>query len=60
MATVLKENPAMVHVFLKRYPNAKTIAIGSEIKIVMNFDQTAQQNEDGDQKEEEKLTQSQQ
>ncbi|PIE68019.1 MAG: acetyl-CoA hydrolase [Deltaproteobacteria bacterium] len=38
-ATVLRENTAMVHVFRKRYPNAKsTFNSGSEITIHMDFD----------------------
>ncbi len=43
-ATVLKENSTMVHVFLKRYPNAETnIGGGSEIKILMDFDKKEKQ-----------------
>ncbi len=38
-ATVLKENKAMIHVFKKRYPNAKLDAqAGAEILIIMDFD----------------------
>ena len=38
-ATVLRENSAMIHVFKKRYPNAKTsLSGGSDISIVMDFD----------------------
>lgn len=37
-ATVLRENTAMLHVFKKRYPNAKTsISGGSDVTILMNF-----------------------
>jgi ribosomal protein S18 acetylase RimI-like enzyme len=38
-ASVLHENAAMLHVFKKRYPHAKSsISEGSEILIEMNFD----------------------
>lgn len=37
-ATVLAENGAMTHVFLKNYPNAKTAVGGGEIHITMDFD----------------------
>jgi GNAT superfamily N-acetyltransferase len=38
-ATVLRENTAMLHVFRKRYPNAKSTAnSGSDITIHMDFD----------------------
>ena len=37
-ATVLRENTAMIHVFKKRYPNAKTaISGGSDVTILMDF-----------------------
>ncbi len=37
-ATVLRENTAMLHVFKKRYPNAKTdISGGSDVTIHMDF-----------------------
>jgi len=37
-ATVLRENTAMLHVFKKRYPNAKTeCGDGSDISITMHF-----------------------
>ncbi len=37
-ATVLRENRAMIHVFKKRYPNAKTsLNDGSDITIIMDF-----------------------
>ncbi len=36
-ATVLVENKAMQHVFLKHYPHAGTKTIGSEVEIVMDF-----------------------
>jgi len=40
MATVLRENFAMIHVFKKRYPKAKmTMNAGSELVITMNFEQ---------------------
>lgn len=39
LATVLRENTAMLHVFKKRYPNAKTtISGGSDVTVVMDFD----------------------
>ena len=39
LATVLRENTAMLHVFKKRYPHAKTtISGGSDVSIVMAFD----------------------
>ena len=39
MATVLKENYAMLHVFKRRYPNLKiTSSSGSEVAITMLFD----------------------
>jgi len=38
-ATVLKENQAMLHVFKKRYPNARiTPAGGNEMSVVMDFE----------------------
>ncbi|BBO89679.1 bifunctional acetyl-CoA hydrolase/transferase family protein/GNAT family N-acetyltransferase [Desulfosarcina ovata] len=38
MATVLRENKAMLRVFKKRYPNAKTIVTGgNEVSILMEF-----------------------
>jgi acyl-CoA hydrolase/GNAT superfamily N-acetyltransferase len=37
-ATVLRENKAMSHVFLKHFPNAKVTSTGSENEIVMMFD----------------------
>jgi GNAT superfamily N-acetyltransferase len=38
-ATVLSENSAMIHVFKKRYPNAKVKMMGgSDILILMNFE----------------------
>ena len=37
-ATVLRENAAMVHVFKKRYPDARTTPASGEIEIVMDFD----------------------
>ena len=37
-ATVLKDNPAMLSVFRKRYPNAKiSNAGGNEVTVVMDF-----------------------
>ncbi|MDD2389170.1 MAG: GNAT family N-acetyltransferase [Desulfobacterales bacterium] len=39
VATVLRENFAMIHVFKKRYPNAKmSMNAGSELVITMNFE----------------------
>jgi acyl-CoA hydrolase/RimJ/RimL family protein N-acetyltransferase len=41
-ATVLRENAAMIHVFKKKYPNAKvTVNSGSDVTIQMNFNDTA-------------------
>ena len=38
MATVLRENKAMLQVFKKRYPNAKTsIEAGNYVNILMDF-----------------------
>jgi len=38
-ATVLRENAAMIHVFKKRYPSAKTVGSGgSELLIQMDFE----------------------
>ena len=37
-ASVLRENAAMVHVFKKRYPNAKiSVNSGSDLLIQMDF-----------------------
>ncbi|MDQ1331751.1 MAG: hypothetical protein QG578_2019 [Thermodesulfobacteriota bacterium] len=42
-ATVLRENTAMIHIFRKRYPNAKiSQSSGSDIHILMNFDDARQ------------------
>jgi acyl-CoA hydrolase/ribosomal protein S18 acetylase RimI-like enzyme len=41
-ATVLRENQAMLSVFKRRYPNARTVSNGgSDITLVMNFDDAA-------------------
>jgi acyl-CoA hydrolase/GNAT superfamily N-acetyltransferase len=38
-ATVLRENQPMIHIFKKKYPNAKTSASsGSDIQILMDFE----------------------
>jgi GNAT superfamily N-acetyltransferase len=38
-ATVLRENAAMIHVFKKRFPDAKISANGgSDLRILMDFD----------------------
>jgi len=38
-ATVLRENRAMLSVFKRRYPNARTVATGgSDITLIMDFD----------------------
>jgi GNAT superfamily N-acetyltransferase len=38
-ATVLRENRGMLHVFRKRYPNARTLSDGgSDVTILMDFD----------------------
>lgn len=38
VATTLRENSAMIHVFKQRYPNAKVISSSSDYVILMNFD----------------------
>jgi hypothetical protein len=36
---VLKDNPAMLSVFRKRYPNAKIASTdGNEVSVTMNFE----------------------
>ena len=48
-ATVLMENAAMLHVFKKRYPHAKTmIQNGGEMSIFMDFDASSENNEHQD------------
>ncbi|MBW1867470.1 MAG: GNAT family N-acetyltransferase, partial [Deltaproteobacteria bacterium] len=51
-ATVLRENPAMIHVFKKRYPSAKTsLSGGSDISILMDFEDSRsidEQNKDAE------------
>jgi acyl-CoA hydrolase len=43
-ATVLRENATMIHVFKKRFPNAKiSISSGSDLRILMDFDGAVQQ-----------------
>ena len=37
VATVLSENTSMIHVFRKRYPNAKVVTSGGEVTIQMDF-----------------------
>lgn len=45
IASVLRKNTSMIHVFKKRYPNAKLInSGGTEIDIEMNFDQDKKAN----------------
>jgi GNAT superfamily N-acetyltransferase len=45
-ATVLRENSAMLHVFKKRYPNAKTnVSGGSDVTLHMNFDDAVEPGE---------------
>jgi acyl-CoA hydrolase/GNAT superfamily N-acetyltransferase len=42
IATVLSENAAMIHVFRKRYPNAKVVNTGTgEVTIYMDFEDPA-------------------
>ena len=42
-ATVLRENSAMIHIFRKRYPDAKILpSSGSDIHILMDFDDVRQ------------------
>ncbi len=38
IATTLRENSAMLHVFKKRYPNAKVVSSSGDILIYMDFD----------------------
>ncbi|QTA78868.1 Acetyl-CoA hydrolase/transferase [Desulfonema limicola] len=38
IATTLRENMGMLHVFKKRYPNAKTTSNSSDVIIFMDFD----------------------
>ncbi|MFP4390249.1 MAG: N-acetyltransferase family protein, partial [Desulfococcaceae bacterium] len=38
IASVLRENQAMTHVFKKRYPNARVISNSSDVIIYMDFD----------------------
>lgn len=40
LATTMKENVAMRHVFTKHYPNAKVVNGGSEFEIYMDFTDT--------------------
>uniref|UniRef100_UPI0035688950 GNAT family N-acetyltransferase n=1 Tax=Desulfosarcina sp. TaxID=2027861 RepID=UPI0035688950 len=50
-ATVLRENTAMIHVFKKHYPRAKTtISGGSDLTIHMDFDNAATSGETVEQK----------
>lgn len=37
-ATTLRENEAMIHVFRRRYPNAKVVSSSSDVMIYMDFD----------------------
>ena len=38
-ATVLRENAAMIHVFKKRFPDAKiSVDGGSDLRVLMDFD----------------------
>ncbi len=37
LATVLRENTAMIHVFKKRYPKAKTVPADGEVEVHMYF-----------------------
>lgn len=46
-ATVLRENSAMLHVFKKRYPNAKTtVSGGSDVTLHMDFDDAVEPGTD--------------
>ena len=48
-ATVLRENVAMIHVFKKKYPNAKVIVnSSSDITMHMNFNDTASDEADSE------------
>ncbi len=50
-ATVLRENTAMIHVFKKRYPNAKTtVSGGSDVTIHMDFGDMAASGDSTEQK----------
>ncbi|MBC2710951.1 MAG: GNAT family N-acetyltransferase [Desulfosarcina sp.] len=48
-ATVLRENIAMLHVFKKRYPNAK-VSGGNDVTIIMDFDDAVEPGEATDRK----------
>ncbi len=37
LATVLRENAAMIHVFKKHYPSARTVSADGEVEIYMDF-----------------------
>jgi acyl-CoA hydrolase/ribosomal protein S18 acetylase RimI-like enzyme len=43
-AYVLRENPGMIHAFRKRYPNMKTKINGSDVSILMEFDDAVEGN----------------
>jgi len=50
-ASVLRENTAMLHVFKKRYPNAKTsVNGGSDVNIYMDFNDAVETGAGGDEK----------
>lgn len=38
LATILRENAGMLHVFKKRFPNAQIISNGSDVVMYMDFD----------------------
>ncbi len=44
-ASVLRENKAMLQVFKKRYPNAKTSFSGGDLSVIMRFDDAASASE---------------
>ncbi len=45
LATVLRENGAMIHVFKKRYPNAKAVTADGEVELYMDFSDAKPGNE---------------
>uniref|UniRef100_A0A7C4RTL7 GNAT family N-acetyltransferase n=1 Tax=Desulfatirhabdium butyrativorans TaxID=340467 RepID=A0A7C4RTL7_9BACT len=46
VASVLKENTAMIHVFKKRYPHARVLMTGgSDVTIIMDFDDAVEPEE---------------
>ncbi len=46
VATVLRENGAMIKVFKKRYPNARIVPEGNELIVLMDFDDARADKQD--------------